>query len=124
VRWAGLALDHLAGAPHRRRIGAALREHVGHIANRRQRVTQFVRQHREEIILAAIGLAQRLCVFSRNLARLALGARSLLQLVHEHARKNRDEQEEHHVRDPLRRWAVVRPAGEGDGREYRCEDAG
>ncbi len=59
---AGLPFDHLARAAHRRRIGDALGEHVGDVADRRQRIAQFVRQHGEELVLAPIGFAQRLRV--------------------------------------------------------------
>ena len=65
---ADLPLHHARAARSTRSSPApAHAQHVQRVADRRQRIAQLVRQHRQELVLAAVGLAQRL------LGALALG---------------------------------------------------
>ena len=121
---AGLPLDHLTRAANRGRIGGALGEHVGDVADRGQRIAQFVRQHGEEFVLAAIGFTQRLRVAGGDGQRFALRPRAPLQLMHELTREQRDHHEEHHVRNPLGGRRVVRPVREPERGQQRREQAG
>jgi hypothetical protein len=53
-----LTVHHLARVLESRRVVRRELHHFQAVANRRQRVAQLVRQHRQEFILSAIGLAQ------------------------------------------------------------------
>ena len=55
---ADLALHHFPDLAHRRRIVAAQAHHRQAVADRRQRITQLVRQGGQELGLAAVGLGQ------------------------------------------------------------------
>ena len=60
VHVARLAVDDGAGLDGQRLVGAAHRQDLGGGADRGERVAQFVRQHRQEFVLVAAGLLQRL----------------------------------------------------------------
>ena len=54
-----LPLHHGAHAGRGHRVVGADAQHVDAVADRRERIAQFVRQHGEELRLAAVGFAQR-----------------------------------------------------------------
>jgi hypothetical protein len=55
---ARLALDHCSGALGHR-VCAAQAQQRRAVADRRQWIAQFVGEHRQEVVLAPVGLAQR-----------------------------------------------------------------
>jgi hypothetical protein len=67
---ADLTLEDLAQA-HEDRVGVLERaQHAGGVGDRRERVAQLVRQHAEELPLAALGEAQLLGAFGERLLEL------------------------------------------------------
>jgi hypothetical protein len=60
-----LARDDLAGAPHQGFVRLHALQQLGGGADRRDRVAQLVRQHGQELVLAAVRFAQ---LFFRHLA--------------------------------------------------------
>src|SRR5690349_5560951 len=55
-----LALEHRVQRFVRGVASCSASQHLGDVANRRQRIAQFVTEHCEKLILAAIGSAQKL----------------------------------------------------------------
>ena len=84
----GLALEHFTGALDHARVRRRAAQNVRHVANGSQRITQLVRQHGEELILAPVvftqGLRRRM-----GLARMFIGtAHRPLQRVHDESREH------------------------------------
>jgi hypothetical protein len=54
-----LALDHLVAPAHLATAGGLLAQQLHHVPDRGERIAQLVRQHREELVLAPVAIAQR-----------------------------------------------------------------
>ena len=67
---ADLALEDLAQADQDRVAALERAQHARGVGDRRQRVAQLVREHRQELALAPLGQAQRLHAFGQALLEL------------------------------------------------------
>lgn len=56
----GLTLDHVDGRLRARMAGEHARQQFARVGDRRKRIVQFVREHREKLVLLAVGAARRL----------------------------------------------------------------
>ena len=63
----GLPFDHVDRGVRVRKIGQLTRQHLRGVADGRQRVAQLVREQRQELVLLAVRLAQRLLTGSQLL---------------------------------------------------------
>ena len=68
-----LALEHLGRRLHRLAVAGAEPQHLHGVAHRSERISQLVRQHRQELVLAAIGVGQVGRETSRGRLRPACG---------------------------------------------------
>ncbi len=108
----GLPLQHSAHMAHRGRLIRPAAENRRDVEDRCQRVAQLVRKHREEFVLAPVGLQQ---------PRLALQKLAMrdLQVMQELDERGTDQHEERDVRQPADRVApgeVVVKQGRSDCR--------